>query len=114
MPRKQWVVVKAERPEDHDLIVVSGEEGGEAAEDEEEEEEDEDDEDDERGLASGRERDAGDFAISHVRTLSVEAGGRGDAEAQVRGARGDSSALSERPRCRDALNSMVFAPPPPI
>ncbi|XP_019744538.1 zinc finger and BTB domain-containing protein 22b [Hippocampus comes] len=79
MPRKQWVVVKAERPEDHDLIVVSGEEGGEAEDDDD----DEEDEDDERGLASGRERDAGDFAISHVRTLSVETGGRGDAEAQM-------------------------------
>ncbi|XP_077405467.1 zinc finger and BTB domain-containing protein 22b [Vanacampus margaritifer] len=80
MPRKQWVVVKAERPEDQDLIVVSGEEGGGA---EEEDDEDEDDEDDERELPSGRERDGGDFAISHVRTLSVEAGGRGDADAQM-------------------------------
>uniref|UniRef100_A0A3P8WQU1 Zinc finger and BTB domain containing 22b n=1 Tax=Cynoglossus semilaevis TaxID=244447 RepID=A0A3P8WQU1_CYNSE len=36
MPRKQWVVVKTERPEDDDLIVVSGEEGEGYEEDEDE------------------------------------------------------------------------------
>nr|XP_061808772.1 zinc finger and BTB domain-containing protein 22-like [Nerophis lumbriciformis] len=80
MPRKQWVVVKAERADDRDLIVVSGEEGGGA----EEEEEDDEDEDDEREIASGRERDCGgDFAISHVRTLSAEGGARGDPDTQM-------------------------------
>ncbi|XP_061123888.1 zinc finger and BTB domain-containing protein 22b [Syngnathus typhle] len=78
MPRKQWVVVKAERPEDDDLIVVSGEEGGGA-----DDEEDEEEEDDERGMASGRGRDCGDFAISHVRTLSVEAAEGVEADAQM-------------------------------
>lgn len=59
MPRKQWVVVKAERTEDDDLIVVSGEEGGD-------EEEDEDDREVELS------RDRNDFSISNVRSLSAE------------------------------------------
>ncbi|XP_077445953.1 zinc finger and BTB domain-containing protein 22b isoform X2 [Stigmatopora argus] len=67
-PGERWVVVKAERAE-----------GG--GEEEEEEEEDEDDEDEE---VSGRARDCGDFAISHVRTLSVEGGGgRGDSDTRM-------------------------------
>ncbi|XP_061903391.1 zinc finger and BTB domain-containing protein 22b [Entelurus aequoreus] len=72
MPRKQWVVVKTEQAEDDDLIVVSGEEGGG--------EEEDDDEEDERGVAPGRDRDGGDFGISHVRTLSAEAGGRAESD----------------------------------
>ncbi|KAK0148034.1 Zinc finger and BTB domain-containing protein 22 [Merluccius polli] len=63
-PRKQWVVVKTEHPEDDDLILVSGEE-------EEEEEEDEDEE-----MALARERERNDFNISNVRSLSSELGGR--------------------------------------
>uniref|UniRef100_A0A672I303 Zinc finger and BTB domain containing 22b n=1 Tax=Salarias fasciatus TaxID=181472 RepID=A0A672I303_SALFA len=72
MPRKQWVVVKTERSEDDDLIVVSGEEGGE---DEEEEEEDR-----ELELAQDRERERNNLNISNVRSLSAELGGRPDAE----------------------------------
>ncbi|XP_041823079.1 zinc finger and BTB domain-containing protein 22b [Melanotaenia boesemani] len=67
MPRKQWVVVKTERTEDDDLIVVSGEEGGE----------DEDDED-EREMELARERERGSFNISNVRSLSAELGGRAE------------------------------------
>ncbi|CAL8292684.1 unnamed protein product [Merluccius merluccius] len=63
-PRKQWVVVKTEHPEDDDLILVSGEE-------EEDEEEDEDEE-----MALARERERNDFNISNVRSLSSELGGR--------------------------------------
>ncbi|KAG5843033.1 hypothetical protein ANANG_G00184200 [Anguilla anguilla] len=37
MPRKQWVVVKTERSQDDELIVVSGEEGGEEEEEKERE-----------------------------------------------------------------------------
>uniref|UniRef100_A0A3B4Y9P3 Zinc finger and BTB domain containing 22b n=1 Tax=Seriola lalandi dorsalis TaxID=1841481 RepID=A0A3B4Y9P3_SERLL len=59
MPRKQWVVVKTERTEDDDLIVVSGEEGGEDEEDE-----------DEREVELARERERSDFNISNVRSLS--------------------------------------------
>lgn len=65
MPRKQWVVVKTERMEDDDLIVVSGEEGGDEEEDE-----------DERELELARARERSDFNISNVRSLSVELGGR--------------------------------------
>ncbi|XP_035536977.1 zinc finger and BTB domain-containing protein 22b [Morone saxatilis] len=74
MPRKQWVVVKTERMEDDDLIVVSGEEGGE----------DEDDED-EREMELARERERSDFNISNVRSLSAELGGRAenDMDSQV-------------------------------
>ncbi|KAK2830756.1 hypothetical protein Q5P01_018687 [Channa striata] len=74
MPRKQWVVVKTERTEDDDLIVVSGEEGGEDEEDE-----------DEREMELTRERDRGDFNISNVRSLSAELGGRAenDMDSQV-------------------------------
>ncbi|XP_041664002.1 zinc finger and BTB domain-containing protein 22b [Cheilinus undulatus] len=74
MPRKQWVVVKTERMEDDDLIVVSGEEGGE----------DEDDED-EREMELARERERSDFNISNVRSLSAELGGRteSDLDSQV-------------------------------
>lgn len=71
MPRKQWVVVKSERVEDDDLIVVSGEEGGE-----EEEEEDED----ERELELVRERERTDFSISNVRSLSGELGARSESD----------------------------------
>lgn len=63
MPRKQWVVVKTERPEDDDLIVVSGEEGEGYEEDEDEVE-----------LDKGSERK--DFNISNIRSLSGEPGGR--------------------------------------
>ncbi|XP_068189755.1 zinc finger and BTB domain-containing protein 22b [Antennarius striatus] len=75
MPRKQWVVVKTERMEDDDLIVVSGEEGGE---DEEEEEE-------EREMELARERERSNFNISNVRSLSAELGGRheNDLDSQV-------------------------------
>ncbi|GAA6234404.1 zinc finger and BTB domain-containing protein 22-like [Lates japonicus] len=67
MPRKQWVVVKTERTEDDDLIVVSGEEGGEDEEDE-----------DEREVELTRERERSDFNISNVRSLSAELGGRAE------------------------------------
>lgn len=74
MPRKQWVVVKTERREDDDLIVVSGEEGGEDEEDE-----------DEREMELARERERSNFNISNVRSLSGELGGRAenDMESQV-------------------------------
>lgn len=74
MPRKQWVVVKTERMEDDDLIVVSGEEGGDEEEDE-----------DERELELARARERSDFNISNVRSLSVELGGRveSDMDSQV-------------------------------
>ncbi|XP_068603721.1 zinc finger and BTB domain-containing protein 22b [Brachionichthys hirsutus] len=78
VPRKQWVVVKAERVEDDDLLVVSGEEGGEDEEEEEEEEEEEDD--DERETALERERERSDFNISNVRSLSAELGGGAEAD----------------------------------
>ncbi|XP_058474326.1 zinc finger and BTB domain-containing protein 22b [Solea solea] len=67
MPRKQWVVVKSERLEDDDLIVVSGEEGGEDEEDE-----------DEREVELARERERSNFNISNVRSLSGELGGRAE------------------------------------
>lgn len=70
MPRKQWVVVKTERVEDDDLIVVSGEEG---AEDEEEEDERSD-------VELARERDRSNFNISNVRSLSAELGGRAESD----------------------------------
>lgn len=69
MPRKQWVVVKTERTEDDDLIVVSGEEGGEDEEDE-----------DEREMELARERERSSFNISNVRSLSAELGGRADTD----------------------------------
>ncbi|KAM9839028.1 zinc finger and BTB domain-containing protein 22b [Aulostomus maculatus] len=69
MPRKQWVVVKTERTEDDDLIVVSGEEGGEDDEDE-----------DEREMEMARERERSDFNISNVRSLSAELGGRAESD----------------------------------
>ncbi|KAK9526441.1 hypothetical protein VZT92_015141 [Zoarces viviparus] len=69
MPRKQWVVVKSERMEDDDLIVVSGEEGGE----------DEEDEDD-REMELARERERSDFNISNVRSLSADLGGRAESD----------------------------------
>lgn len=69
MPRKQWVVVKTERMEDDDLIVVSGEEGGEDEEDE-----------DEREMELARERERSDFNISNVRSLSAELGGRAESD----------------------------------
>uniref|UniRef100_A0A3Q3J3V1 Zinc finger and BTB domain containing 22b n=1 Tax=Monopterus albus TaxID=43700 RepID=A0A3Q3J3V1_MONAL len=69
MPRKQWVMVKTERTEDDDLIVVSGEEGGEDEEDE-----------DEREMELTRERERSDFNISNVRSLSAELGGRGESD----------------------------------
>ncbi|XP_049458997.1 zinc finger and BTB domain-containing protein 22b [Epinephelus fuscoguttatus] len=74
MPRKQWVVVKTERMEDDDLIVVSGEEGGEDEEDE-----------DEREMELARERERSDFNISNVRSLSADLGGRAenDMDSQV-------------------------------
>ncbi|KAL0962366.1 hypothetical protein UPYG_G00339160 [Umbra pygmaea] len=65
MPRKQWVVVKAERPQDDDLIVVSGEEGP--------------DEEEERELEMLRERER-TFNISNVRTLSGGMSSREDRE----------------------------------
>lgn len=76
MPRKQWVVVKTERREDDDLIVVSGEEGGEDEEDEDERE---------MELELARERERSNFNISNVRSLSGELGGRAenDMESQV-------------------------------
>ncbi|XP_040909405.1 zinc finger and BTB domain-containing protein 22b [Toxotes jaculatrix] len=67
MPRKQWVVVKTERSEDDDLIVVSGEEGGDEEEDE-----------DEREVELARARERSDFNISNVRSLSAELGGRAE------------------------------------
>uniref|UniRef100_A0A3Q2PBX9 Zinc finger and BTB domain containing 22b n=1 Tax=Fundulus heteroclitus TaxID=8078 RepID=A0A3Q2PBX9_FUNHE len=67
MPRKQWVVVKTERAEDDDLIVVSGEEGGEEEEDE-----------DEREMELVRERERGNFNISNIRSLSAELAGRAE------------------------------------
>lgn len=70
MPRKQWVVVKSERVEDDDLIVVSGDEAGE---DEEEEEE-------EREAELARDRARSDFNISNVRSLSAELGGRAESD----------------------------------
>ncbi|XP_030268791.1 zinc finger and BTB domain-containing protein 22b isoform X2 [Sparus aurata] len=74
MPRKQWVVVKTERMEDDDLIVVSGEEGGEDEEDE-----------DEREMELARERERSDFNISNVRSLSAELASRAenDMDSQV-------------------------------
>ncbi len=74
MPRKQWVVVKTERMEDDDLIVVSGEEGAEDEEDE-----------DEREVELARERERSNFNISNVRSLSAELGGRteNDMDSQV-------------------------------
>ncbi|XP_071767214.2 zinc finger and BTB domain-containing protein 22b [Centroberyx gerrardi] len=69
MPRKQWVVVKTERTEDDDLIVVSGEEGGEEEEEEEE-----------REMEMARERERTDFNISNVRSLSGELGGRAETD----------------------------------
>ncbi|XP_018601163.2 zinc finger and BTB domain-containing protein 22b isoform X1 [Scleropages formosus] len=70
MPRKQWVVVKTERPQDDELIVVSGEEGGEEEEEREMELERE----------SERERT---FNISDVRTLSGDISARADAEMEA-------------------------------
>ncbi|XP_038158772.1 zinc finger and BTB domain-containing protein 22b [Cyprinodon tularosa] len=69
MPRKQWVVVKTERPEDDDLIVVSGEEGGEDEEDE-----------DEREMELARERERGNFNISNIRSLSAELASRAESD----------------------------------
>lgn len=69
MPRKQWVVVKSERVEDDDLIVVSGDEAGE---DEEEE--------DEREAELARDRARSDFNISNVRSLSAELSGRAESD----------------------------------
>ncbi|XP_043995171.1 zinc finger and BTB domain-containing protein 22b [Gambusia affinis] len=69
MPRKQWVVVKTERTEDDDLIVVSGEEGGEDEEDE-----------DEREMELLRERERGNFNISNIRSLSAELAGRAESD----------------------------------
>ncbi|KAI1902370.1 hypothetical protein AGOR_G00044070 [Albula goreensis] len=69
MPRKQWVVVKTERSQDDELIVVSGEEGGE-----------EEEEMKERDMERERERT---FSISDVRTLSAELSGRAEAELQA-------------------------------
>lgn len=69
MPRKQWVVVKTERMEDDDLIVVSGEEGGDEEEDE-----------DERELELARARERSDFNISNVRSLSGELGSRAESD----------------------------------
>lgn len=69
MPRKQWVVVKTERIEDDDLIVVSGDEGGEDEEDE-----------DEREMELARERERSDFNISNVRSLSAELSGRAESD----------------------------------
>lgn len=75
MPRKQWVVVKSERVEDDDLIVVSGEEGGGEEEDEEEEEDER-----ELELELVRERERSDFSISNVRSLSGELGPRSESD----------------------------------
>ncbi|KAM4550283.1 zinc finger and BTB domain-containing protein 22b isoform 2-T3 [Fundulus diaphanus] len=69
MPRKQWVVVKTERAEDDDPIVVSGEEGGEEEEDE-----------DEREMELVRERERGNFNISNIRSLSAELAGRAESD----------------------------------
>ncbi|KAK5615767.1 hypothetical protein CRENBAI_022554 [Crenichthys baileyi] len=69
MPRKQWVVVKTERTEDDDLIVVSGEEGGEDEEDE-----------DEREIELVRERERGNFNISNIRSLSADLAGRAESD----------------------------------
>ncbi|KAM8841132.1 zinc finger and BTB domain-containing protein 22b [Spinachia spinachia] len=69
MPRKQWVVVKTERTEDDDLIVVSGDEGGEDEEDE-----------DEREMELARQRERSDFNISNVRSLSADLGGRAESD----------------------------------
>ncbi|XP_055732256.1 zinc finger and BTB domain-containing protein 22-like [Salvelinus fontinalis] len=68
MPRKQWVVVKTEGPQDDDLIVVSGEEGP--------------DEEEERELEMLRERER-TFNISNVRTLSGELRSRADHEMET-------------------------------
>ncbi|XP_064204992.1 zinc finger and BTB domain-containing protein 22b [Anguilla rostrata] len=78
MPRKQWVVVKTERSQDDELIVVSGEEGGE----EEEEKEREMDREMEMERERERERER-TFSISDVRTLSAELSNRADAEMQA-------------------------------
>ncbi|XP_061109401.1 zinc finger and BTB domain-containing protein 22b isoform X1 [Conger conger] len=78
MPRKQWVVVKTERAQDEELIVVSGEEGGE----EEEEEERERERERERDRDRDRQRER-TFSISDVRTLSAELSSRAEAEMQV-------------------------------
>lgn len=83
MPRKQWVVVKTERVEDDDLIVVSGEEGGE----------EEDEDEDEREMELVRERERTDFNISNVRSLSGELGGRSESDM-------DSQVSSENERSR--------------
>ncbi|MED6268480.1 hypothetical protein CHARACLAT_022835 [Characodon lateralis] len=69
MPRKQWVVVKTERTEEDDLIVVSGEEGGEDEEDE-----------DEREMELVRERERGNFNISNIRSLSADLAGRAESD----------------------------------
>ncbi|XP_037650551.1 zinc finger and BTB domain-containing protein 22b [Sebastes umbrosus] len=69
MPRKQWVVVKTERMEDDDLIVVSGEDEGEDEEDE-----------DEREMELARERERSDFNISNVRSLQADLGGRAESD----------------------------------
>ncbi|KAM9824833.1 zinc finger and BTB domain-containing protein 22b [Neosynchiropus ocellatus] len=69
VPRKQWVVVKTEHPEDDDLIVVSGEEVGE----------EDDEEDDDRDLDLAREK-ARDFNICNVRSLSGEPGNRAETD----------------------------------
>ncbi|KAJ8000083.1 hypothetical protein DPEC_G00201170 [Dallia pectoralis] len=68
MPRKQWVVVKSERPQDDDLIVVSGEEGP--------------DEEEERELEMLRERERS-FNISNVRTLSGDLCSREEREMET-------------------------------
>ncbi|XP_038827442.1 zinc finger and BTB domain-containing protein 22-like [Salvelinus namaycush] len=68
MPRKQWVVVKTERPQDDDLIVVSGEEGP--------------DEEEERELEMLRERER-TFNISNIRTLSGELSSKADHEMET-------------------------------
>lgn len=78
MPRKQWVVVKTERSQDDELIVVSGEEGGE--DDEEEEKELGLDRERERERDLERERT---FNISNVRTLSDELSSRAHAEMET-------------------------------
>lgn len=69
MPRKQWVVVKTERMEDEDLIVVSGGEGGEDEEDE-----------DEKEMELLRERERANFNISNIRSLSAELAGRAESD----------------------------------
>lgn len=74
MPRKQWVVVKTERSQDDELIVVSGGEGGD---DEEDEKELELDRERERERDLDRERS---FNISNVRTLSEELNSRAEAD----------------------------------